>query len=804
VNGALIESERRHRRLLELSPAAIVVQSAGKIVYANQAAVKIAGATELKQVLGKSVLDFVPPEMHEEIIVRMMNTELGGERVPLVEEKLRRLDGSIVDVEVSVDLINYLGETAIQVAMLDVTDRKATERALEESERRYRHIVEKASDVAYVTDIQGTFTYVSPSAQGMTGRDPSDLVGKHCTEIIPESWQPKVMNFYRKQFSDRIPETTLEFPILTHEEDEIWVEQTTTLLGNGKRIRGFQSIAREITKRKQAERLMLESEERYRSLFKATFEAILIHDQGEIVEVNRSFERMFLYPRDEVIGRSILSLGPSEMHPIVMEKLRNGAEEPYEATGLKKDGSTFQCELHAKQISYRGKPMRVVAIRDITEHKKAQKAERDQRRFAEALARTAALLNRSLELEEVLDHILLNVGNVVPHQVADIMLLDGNQTRVVRSLGYGAYGVTEEALRQVCLTLDNTPNFRMMAESRQPMVIPDVRNDPEWVEVPPSNWIRSYVGAPICLAGEVIGFLNLDADAVDFYQQEDANRLQAFADQAAVAIQNARLFDVSRRHAEQLERSVADRTRELQAANEHLRELGRVKDEFVSNVSHELRTPITNIKLYHGLLTINPVRQQAYIDTLQRETERLENIVEDLLYLSRLDQGTSEPVLLPEHIGRLAETYVQDRSSLAQSKGLDLQYEGEREIPAVLVDQMQLGKALSILLTNALNYTPSGGKVRVQTGTREKDGERWVTLRVRDNGPGIPFEEQAGIFKRFNRGKVGRDSGAPGTGLGLAIAKEIVEKHTGRIELASTGSIERGTQFTIWLPVHKV
>jgi signal transduction histidine kinase len=112
-----------------------------------------------------------------------------------------------------------------------------------------------------------------------------------------------------------------------------------------------------------------------------------------------------------------------------------------------------------------------------------------------------------------------------------------------------------------------------------------------------------------------------------------------------------------------------------------------------------------------------------------------------------------------------------------------------------------LGQVLSILLTNALNYTPDGGKVTIRVEMREEDGRSWGGFSVSDTGPGIPPEEQPRVFTRFFRGQSAHSTKVSGTGLGLAIAKEIVDRHRGQIEVDSTGIPGEGTTFRVWLPL---
>jgi PAS domain S-box-containing protein len=240
--------------------------------------------------------------------------------------------------------------------------------------------------------------------------------------------------------------------------------------------------------------------------------------------------------------------------------------------------------------------------------------------------------------------------------------------------------------------------------------------------------------------------------------------------------------------------------RKLEATNTRLHILSRAKDEFVSNVSHELRTPISNLKLYIDLLRIRPENQARYLETLERETNRLEGMIESLLMLSRLDQDRVSFRYQAVDLNDLVNEYVEDRRQLAASKGLRLELQITSGLPRVRADRTLIGQVLSILLTNALNYTPEGGVITVTTQTRQENGHAWAGISVKDTGRGIPEEEQKQLFTRFFRGYAAREAEVAGTGLGLAISKEIITRHQGNIEVNSLGVPGMGTQFDVWLP----
>jgi signal transduction histidine kinase len=131
-------------------------------------------------------------------------------------------------------------------------------------------------------------------------------------------------------------------------------------------------------------------------------------------------------------------------------------------------------------------------------------------------------------------------------------------------------------------------------------------------------------------------------------------------------------------------------------------------------------------------------------------------------------------------------------------RGLHLELNPQPDLPPVQADPQYIMQVLTNLLSNATNYTPQGGRITLETGTQERDGQTWVTFTVRDTGPGIPDDELSHIFDRFYRGAHARSTGVSGTGLGLPISREIVERHGGRITLET--AVGEGTAFTVWLP----
>jgi len=311
---------------------------------------------------------------------------------------------------------------------------------------------------------------------------------------------------------------------------------------------------------------------------------------------------------------------------------------------------------------------------------------------------------------------------------------------------------------------------------------------------------RSAIFLPIHSEQRPIGVIMASTALPREFTSENARLLVTLTEIAGNAIHRTRLNDQLKDRAEELEERVNERTAELQSALQESQAADRLKSEFIANVNHELRTPLTNLILYYQMLRAQPdVKTEERLNVIGRELQRLRSLIEDLLNLSRFDLGQVTLHPLPCDLNILIQTLVNDRRSLAEERGLNLEVDLLSGLGPVWLDEPTIIQALSNLLTNAMNYTPRGGRILVSTLTGEYVRETWVGFRVEDTGRGIDKEDLPHLFERFYRGKAGHDSGTPGTGLGLAIVRQVVEHHQGRIDVENAVA-GHGAVFTIWLP----
>jgi signal transduction histidine kinase len=250
--------------------------------------------------------------------------------------------------------------------------------------------------------------------------------------------------------------------------------------------------------------------------------------------------------------------------------------------------------------------------------------------------------------------------------------------------------------------------------------------------------------------------------------------------------------------AERAARTEAEAVQQLLSAqNERLRELDRLKDEFVSLVSHELRTPLTSIRGYIELLLEDGkpgTNERRYLEIVDRNSKRLLELVSDLLFLAQIEAGKLGIERGQVDLSKVVEECIETSSPVADSRGIELAAKVER-VPRLEGDRARLAQVLDNLVSNGLKFTPTGGRVEVRLSAQNGA----ALLEVDDTGVGIPVDEQQHLFERFFRSSSATENAIPGTGLGLTITKAIVERHGGEIEVESAENA--GTTVRVRLPL---
>ena len=250
----------------------------------------------------------------------------------------------------------------------------------------------------------------------------------------------------------------------------------------------------------------------------------------------------------------------------------------------------------------------------------------------------------------------------------------------------------------------------------------------------------------------------------------------------------------------QLTESFNAMSRQLQSTIADLEKAEQMRKDFVANVSHELRTPLTNIKSYaetleEGISDLPPETAQRFLGVILNESDRMTHILQDLLTLSRFDSGHSGLRLTRFPFAQAVRDTYQAVLMDAQNHSHDVRLELAPDLPEVNADRDRIMQEMMNIVSNAIKYTPNGGRIVISAGRREDR----VWAEVDDNGIGIPEGDRGRIFERFYRVDKARSRQSGGTGLGLSIAQEIARQHEGALYLVDKA--EPGLTIRLELPI---
>jgi len=312
---------------------------------------------------------------------------------------------------------------------------------------------------------------------------------------------------------------------------------------------------------------------------------------------------------------------------------------------------------------------------------------------------------------------------------------------------------------------------------------------------PGTPLVRSYLAVPVALSsGAVIGCLFFGHPEPGIFTERTARIIGGIAAQAAIAIDNARLYEATQQAAEE-RKLLLDSEREARAEAERN---SQMKDEFLATLSHELRTPLTAILGWSQVLRRGS-RDEADLhrglQTIERNARAQAQLIEDLLDMSSIASGKVRLELLPLSPAAIATAAIDTVRPSAEARQITITTDFETAPGMVSGDASRLQQIIWNLLTNAIKFTPRGGTVTV--GVRREDDQ--IAVTVTDNGAGIASEFIGHVFERFRQADATTTRKHGGLGLGLAIAKHLVEQHGGTISASSAGA-DQGSSFTVRLP----
>jgi len=622
--------------------------------------------------------------------------------------------------------------------------RKLAEAKIRGNEQRLRKMIEEVGDVIFSCDYKGSFTFINSRHESLTGFTTDELLGKHFTFLVHPDWTDKVLEFYKKQFENKIPETRFEFPIVTKKGETKWVEQTAAMVSKGAMVEGFQCVVRDITRRKETEEEIMRTNQFLDSMLENIPNTVFVKDAKDLsyLRFNKAGEQLMGHTSAELMGKTDYDLFPKEQADFFTKNdrevllSRKGIDIPEEPLNI----GDMQRWYHTQKIPVydgQGTPLYILGIsEDITEKKKAEDTIIE---LNTDLARNVAELKESQRFYRTLAHNFPDGTITVLGPDLKYMFVDGRELALE--------GLTPEKL------IGTSYLERFPSEERD-----EIKNKlSEIFSGKETTFEITLTGNYYILHGAPLRTTNSVVDEILLVKQ-NINKLKQAEENIKAALEKEKLIN-------------------------------ELKSRFVSLASHEFRTPLSTILSSTELIGeyIEHVGQNPalikdkniqHLKRIKSAIQNMVSILNNFLSLDQLEQGKTLTYPLEFDIRKFAEEMV-DELQGGLKNGQKIAYTNKSRAATVYMDKAILGNVTSNLLTNAIKYSPENSTINYIT-TITPNG---LEFTVEDHGIGIPKTEQANLFERFFRAK--NTLNIEGTGLGLSIVKKYIDLLNGHISFTS-------------------
>ncbi len=799
--------QRAERELLEVvlrgvADAITMLAPDGRIVYANAAAAALIGvpdvATLLSSAYGELVVNFeLLAHDGSPLLPGLGPTRRAFRGEHVHEAPLRfRVRGEDRDrwcLISATPMYDEAGEVRHVVNIFrDITARIDTEMALQAQLRLTQTITDNATAALLLLDARQHCTYMNPAAVAMTGFTVDEVQGRPLHDFIhhhhPDGRLYPIAECPIDRALPRRQQERGEDSFIRKDGRFFPVAFTASpILADGRPV-GTVIEVEDISAKKQ-----VQDELRLRAhVLESMAEGVSVaDDRGFILYTNAAEDLMFGYAAGELVGQHVSvqnSYPPAENAQIVEMVIEHLAEHGVwvgEFHNIKKDGTSFITSARITALDLSGKRHLLCVQDDITQEKRDREA---LLFLSEASTMLVASLDHNKTLQELTRLVVPRLGTwcsvylqegAGPVELAACSHIDPEQALLIHELhtrfppdSQGPHGLATVLRTGKSLLLPAIDDAMLQAAARSLTELTLM------LELGP----RSSIVTPLIVQDRVFGALTLSsAIAGHRYDGFDLALVEELARRASVAIDNARLFAIGQR-----ERARAE-------------EANRAKDLFLSTLSHELRTPLTAILGWTRMLrtsSLTPEKREKGLETIDRNARAQVALIEDILDLSRIVTGKLRLELQPVELVSIIEAAVETVRPALDARNIRLVLALDPDAATVIGDPNRLQQVVWNLLTNAVKFTPRGGKIQVWL-RREASH---VEITVADNGQGIDTALLPYVFDRFRQSDASTTRSLGGLGLGLAIVKHLLELHGGTIDAASDGE-GQGATFIVRIPV---
>jgi len=655
-------------------------------------------------------------------------------------------------------------------------------------------IVESSDDAIIGMTLEGLIISWNAGATRIYGHKPSDAVGQHITALIPPEFRDE---------EQRILDKVRRGERVDHFE-------TTRATKDGRRVRvslavspvrdatGTVIAASETARDIEAQKLAERATAQLAAIVEFSEDAVVSKTLDGIIQSwNRGAQRIFGYTPEEMIGKPITTIIPPELHDeesMILERIRNGVPvEHFDTTRIAKDGRRVSISLTVSPIrNAHGKVIGASKIaRDVSLRKRAERelVESRRRLAAEAaalvrLSEASTRLWQSRSLASGLDEVLRTVKELTGATKGNVQLVNAarNTLSIVAYDGFDAGFLA--AFEHISMDNSRAACGRALA-SGGPVAIEDVLSDAAYVDyhdVARAAGYRAVVSVPLFGAdGSKLGAISVHFPSPHRPTEAEMRRLQLYCRQASDFIQRIRLEHT------------------LRQREDALREADGRKNEFLALLAHELRNPIAPIRYALAMMrkpAASAEQRTRAEDIIDRQATHMGRLLDDLLDVSRITRGSLELRKSVTTLDSAVATAVESAQPFIDAKHHALHIELPDHVVRMEADPARLAQIISNLLINAAKFTPEGGRIELEA----TNGDREVTVTVRDNGVGIGPELMPRLFTLLAQAQPALDRSENGLGVGLALVRGLVHLHGGTVEARSAGP-GRGSQFIVRLPV---
>ena len=736
---ALKESEELHRiTLSNISDAVFLTDDGGDFIFI---------CPNVAVIFGYSI-----PEVEE---LGNISALLGPRLFDLSElddkKEIRNIEREIIDkggeshnLLVNVKRVSIKSGTILYVAR-DVSDRRETERALRETEVRYRLLVESLQEGLGIVDGNENIIYANPAFSNIIGYGTDELVGMNMSDFVTESDLGKIKTETGNRKKGRSSKYELEI-IRKDEGSRIIRVFATPWNDNDGKFKGTIGLISDITETKRALEALRSSEEKYRTIVENINDALYITDfEGNILDVNENACNMLGYGRDELIGANVSMIDtPDPDGSRFRERMEGIIREEaqiFNTEHVRRDGKWIPVNISTRVVSREGNGAIQAFVRDISERRKAEEIlKRSEEIYRSVVKDIPALICRFLPNGELT---FVNKAYCEYFRKRREELMGKNFFQFIPE-------EDREEVREHYGSLDReTP---IMTYEHQ---VIGLNNEKRW-----QRWTDLV--------------LSFDEDGTPLEYQSIGVDITS----------SKKMEEKLKHHAENLEEEVQRRTKELIQAKK-LASIGQL----VTGIAHEINSPLAVISLYAELLSVDSKDEKSmkYINIICDHVNSASRIVSGLLDFTRISKMERINLDVNEIILKVMGIIGHQLGLARIETSLDL----AQSLPLVFADPDQLNQVILNIVMNAYHAVEKDGNISITT---KKVNGKMVEIKITDTGKGISGKDRRKIFEPFFTTK---SSGS--TGLGLSISKEIIDSHGGTIGFKSEKG--KGTSFTVRLPV---